>query len=98
MKNNQIPKSTVYKNIKKILIQLAMDDKLPLDMNGFDTSVLEPAIEPLLEAIGSAISDNEYYIEALNNFDNEAFNEDNFEATISVCERALKFKTKDIQL
>lgn len=37
--------------IKDKLIQMAIDDTLPMDMNGFDTSQLDEALKPLEEAI-----------------------------------------------
>lgn len=90
----KIPESTVYDNIKKILVKLASKNKLPLDMNDFDPKVLAPAIKPLLKQFGHVIADNEGYVQAAEEFNSEMFCEDNFNATIWACEQALNHTIK----
>ena len=91
----ELPESTIYSNIRKILVRLALEGKLPEDWNGFDAEeVLKPAIEPLLTSCGHILADNESYIEAVNSFNHEMFNEDNFQATIDVLTDALNYKLK----
>lgn len=51
MKKNAPVAKTIKESIKNVLIQMAIDDTLPMDMNGFDTSKLDEALKPLLEAI-----------------------------------------------
>ncbi len=51
MKKKAPVAKTIKESIKNVLIQMAIDDTLPMDMNGFDTSKLDEALKPLLEAI-----------------------------------------------
>lgn len=42
---------TIQQKIKEVLINLAIEDKLPLDLNDLDPTVFDPVIEPLLEKL-----------------------------------------------
>jgi hypothetical protein len=43
--------------LKDILVQLAIEDKLPLDMTQLDSSVFEPIIEPMVHALTTLHND-----------------------------------------
>lgn len=42
--------SMCLSTIKKVLVKLAINDSLPMDMNGFDEMLFEPAIKKLLKS------------------------------------------------
>ena len=53
------PESLYATQIKNILIDLAVNDKLPLDMTTLDESVFEETIKPLTSALRTLREDAE---------------------------------------
>jgi len=53
------PESLYATQIKNILINLAVEDKLPLDMTTLDESVFEDVVKPLISTLNTLRQDAE---------------------------------------
>ena len=53
------PESIYATQIKNILINLAVEDKLPLDMTTLDESVFEDVVKPLISTLNTLRQDAE---------------------------------------
>ena len=51
MKNKSKTKKTIAENIKEVLVKMAVNDSLPLDMTQLDESRFDKALFPIKQAI-----------------------------------------------
>lgn len=84
---NQLLQNALLKygeKIKEVLIQLAVEDELPLDMTQLDSSVFDPCISPLVDTLICIQEDANM---ALNNSWDRS--DDGFEAQIQLIDSVL---------
>lgn len=70
--------------LKDILVQLAIEDKLPLDMTQLDSSVFDPVIRPMVDTLITLHNDS---VMALN--DEWDRSDDGFVAELELIERII---------
>ena len=89
MNSEQILQSSLLhysEKIKEVLIQLAVNDELPMDMTQLDASIFNPCIEPLVDTLISIQEDAEMALD--NRWDRT---DDGFEAQINLIGQRLHY-------
>jgi len=89
MENQEILQTSVLnycEKIKAVLIELAVNDELPMDMTQLDASLFYPCIEPLVDTLISIQEDAEMALD--NRWDRT---DDGFEAQINLIGQRLYY-------
>ncbi len=71
--------------LKAVLIELAVNDELPLDMTTLDSSVFDPCTTPLVDALITLQEDAEWALD-----DRWDRSDDGFKAQVELIENVLK--------
>jgi len=89
MENQEILQTSLLnysEKIKAVLIELAVNDELPMDMTQLDASIFNPCIEPLVDTLISIQEDAEMALD--NRWDRS---DDGFEAQINLIGQRLYY-------
>lgn len=87
MENQDLLQTALLKygeKIKEVLIQLAVDDELPMDMTQLDSSIFDPCISPLVDTLICIQEDANMALD--NSWDRS---DDGFEAQLLLIESVL---------
>ena len=76
---------TKSQKIKDILVQLACEDELPMDMTQLDSSIFDPCTTPLVDALITLQEDAEWALD-----DRWDRGDDGFKAQVQLIENVLK--------